>query len=77
VENSRGKDHSACVAFAPYDKPQVAIAVFIENGGFGAENAIPVARLMLEKFFYGDVKQEGKWREESVLRTVITPLNVH
>jgi penicillin-binding protein 2 len=77
VENSRGKDHSACVAFAPFDKPQIAIAVFIENGGYGAENAIPVARLMLEQFFYGEIKPEGKWRENNVLYKVITPFNVY
>ena len=67
VENAHGRDHSACIAFAPLDKPKVAISVFIENGGFGAWNAIPVARLMLEKFFYGEVKPEIKWLENRTL----------
>ena len=69
VENARGRDHSACIAFAPRDNPQIAIAVFIENGGWGATNAIPVARLMLEQFYYGEVSQESKWLEERVLNT--------
>ena len=70
VENYRGKDHSACIGFAPLDKPEVSIAVFIENGGYGADNAIPLARLMLEKFFYGEVRPESRWTEEKVLKTV-------
>ena len=71
VQNPQGKDHSACIGFAPLDKPEVAIVVFIENGGWGATNAIPVARLMLEKFFYGEVRPESKGVEEKVLNTVI------
>ena len=73
VENPHGRDHSACIAFAPLDKPKVAIAVFIENGGFGAQNAVPVARLMLEKFFHGEIKPESRWIEEKVLNTFLLP----
>lgn len=73
VENTHGRDHSACVAFAPYDKPKVAIAVYVQNGGFGAANAIPIARLMLEKLFYGEVSGESKYLEQKVLDTVILP----
>ena len=77
VENSRGKDHSACIGFAPFDKPEVTIAVFVENGGWGATIAVPIARLMLEKFFYGEVRPESKWTEEEMLNTVtISPYNV-
>ena len=77
VENTRGRDHSACIAFAPMNNPKIAIAVFIENGGFGADNAIPVARLMIERFFYSEEgKPDDKWREERVLNRVITPFNV-
>jgi penicillin-binding protein 2 len=76
VENPRGRDHSACIAFAPLNNPKISIAVFIENGGFGAWNAIPVARLMFEKFFYGEVKPENKWLEEKMLYTNLLPNNV-
>ena len=76
VENTRGKDHSACIAFAPRDNPKIAIQVYIENGGFGATIAIPVARLMLEKFLYGEARPESRWTEERVLNTIILPYNV-
>ena len=74
VQNPHGKDHSACIAFAPFKNPEIAIVVFIENGGFGADIAIPVGRLMLEKYFYGE--PESLWREERVLNTIITPFNI-
>lgn len=44
------KDHSIFVAFAPKDDPKIAIAVFVENGGFGATIAGPIASLMIEKY---------------------------
>jgi penicillin-binding protein 2 len=76
VENVHGKDHSACMSFAPYKDPKVAISVYVENGGFGATNAIPIARLMLEKYFYGDVKPETKYLETEIINRVILPSNV-
>ncbi|MDR0757558.1 MAG: penicillin-binding protein 2 [Tannerella sp.] len=76
VENVHGKDHSACMSFAPYKDPKVAISVYVENGGFGASNAIPIARLMLEKFFYGEVKPETKYLETEIINRVILPSNV-
>jgi penicillin-binding protein 2 len=44
------KDHSIFVAFAPKDNPKIAIAIMIENGGFGANVAGPIASLMVEKY---------------------------
>lgn len=44
------EDHSIFVAFAPKDNPKIAIAVMIENGGFGATIAGPIASLMIEKY---------------------------
>jgi penicillin-binding protein 2 len=44
------KDHSIFVAFAPKDNPKIAIAIMIENGGFGATIAGPIASLMIEKY---------------------------
>ncbi len=63
VQNPHGRDHSACIAFAPMNNPKVAIAVFVENGGAGARVAVPVARLMLEKYLYGEVPESDKWLE--------------
>ncbi|MDR1332685.1 MAG: penicillin-binding protein 2 [Tannerella sp.] len=76
VENSHGKDHSACMSFAPYRRPKIAISVYVENGGFGATNAIPIARLMLEKYLYGEIKPETKYLETEIMNRVILPFNV-
>lgn len=77
AENPHGKDHSACMAFAPYHEPKVAIAVYVENGGFGATIAVPMARLMLERYFYGEVTPESKGMyEDRILNTVILPSHV-
>jgi penicillin-binding protein 2 len=50
VQNPQGKDHSVFIAFAPMHKPKIAIAVFIENAGFGGTWAAPISNLMLEKY---------------------------
>lgn len=50
AQNPHGEDHSIFIAFAPKENPQIAIAVFIENAGFGGVWAAPVARLMIEKY---------------------------
>ncbi|MDR3309071.1 MAG: penicillin-binding protein 2 [Tannerella sp.] len=64
VQNPHGRDHSAAIAFAPMNSPRVAIVVYIENGGFGAQVAIPMVRLMLEKYFYGNVPPYEQWLEQ-------------
>ncbi len=50
VENSRGKDHSVFIAFAPKHNPKIALVVYIENGGYGGTWAAPIASLMTEKY---------------------------
>ncbi len=50
AQNPHGKDHSLFVCFAPKDNPKIAIAVMVENSGFGATWAAPIASLMLEKY---------------------------
>ncbi|WP_346355914.1 penicillin-binding protein 2 [Azotosporobacter soli] len=51
AENPHGSDHGWFVAYAPYDNPRIAIAVLVEQGGFGAGAAAPIARKMLEAAF--------------------------
>lgn len=51
-------DHSIFIAFAPKDNPQIALAVFIENGGFGSSYAAPIASLMIEKYLNKKVKRK-------------------
>jgi len=50
-----GKDHSVFVCFAPRDNPKIAIGILIENAGFGATYAGPIARLMMEKYLKGKI----------------------
>ena len=55
-------DHSIFIAFAPKDDPKIAIAVYVENGYWGARWAAPIASLIIEKYLNGSVKR--KWLEE-------------
>ncbi|HPC98653.1 MAG TPA: penicillin-binding protein 2 [Bacteroidales bacterium] len=58
AQNPHGKDHSIFIAFAPKEKPEIAIAVYIENAGFGATYAAPVASLIIEKYLRGTIKRK-------------------
>lgn len=55
AENPHGPDHSIFMGFAPVDNPQIAIAVVVENAGFGSTWAAPIASLMIEKYIKGEV----------------------
>jgi penicillin-binding protein 2 len=55
AQNPHGRDHSIFMAFAPKDHPKIAIAVFVENAGFGAAVAAPIASLMMEKYLKGSI----------------------
>ncbi|HCM60837.1 MAG TPA: penicillin-binding protein 2 [Bacteroidales bacterium] len=71
AQNPHGKDHSIFVAFAPKDNPQIAIAVYVENAGFGSTFAAPIASLLIEKYLTGEVKRT--YLEDHVLKMVIKP----
>jgi len=64
-QNPFGEDHSTFIAFAPKDNPKIAIAVYVENAGFGSIWALPVASLMIEKYLTGEVRRP--WMEEQML----------
>lgn len=57
AQNPHGKDHSVFVAFAPQDNPKIAISVVVENSGFGATWAGPIASLMIEKYLTDTVRR--------------------
>jgi penicillin-binding protein 2 len=57
AQNPHGKDHSLFVAFAPRENPKIAIAVMVENSGFGATWAAPVASLMMEKYLTDSISR--------------------
>ena len=57
AQNPHGEDHSLFVAFAPRDNPKIAIAVMVENAGFGAAWAAPVASLMMEQYLTDSISR--------------------
>jgi penicillin-binding protein 2 len=59
AQNPHGKNHSVFIAFAPKDDPKIAIAVLVENAGFGATYAAPVASLMIEKYLSGEITNKA------------------
>lgn len=72
-QNPHGDDHSLFMGFAPKDNPEIAIAVIVENGRFGASNAVPIGRLMLQKFFKDSIPESDKWLEHRIVNTSILP----
>ena len=57
---NHGKDHSAFMGFAPMNNPKIAIAVYVENGGWGATYGVPIGRLMIEKYLTGKLTEEDE-----------------
>jgi penicillin-binding protein 2 len=66
AENPHGNDHSIFIAFAPKEDPKIAIAVYVENQGFGTTYAAPIASLMIEKYLNREIKRS--WYENWVLQ---------
>lgn len=59
---NRGHDHSVFMGFAPMDQPKIAIAVYVENGGFGAVYGVPIGALMIEQYLNGKLSPESEAR---------------
>ncbi len=59
---NRGHDHSVFMGFAPMDNPKIAIAVYVENGGFGATYAVPIGGLMIEQYIHGKLSASSEKR---------------
>lgn len=72
-QNPHGEDHSLFIGFAPKNDPQVAIAVVVENGGYGATNAVPIARLMIQKCLMGEIMEQDRQLEKTMADRVILP----
>ena len=69
AQNPHGKDNSVFICFAPKDNPKIAVAAYVENAGFGATWALPVASLMLEKYLTGEISPQRKYLEDRLLTT--------
>lgn len=61
------QDHSILVAFAPKNNPKIALAVFVENGGYGSTIAAPITSLLIEKYINGEISETSKNRENNML----------
>ena len=66
VQNSHGDHHSVFAGFAPKDNPKIAIAVVIENAGFGAKYACPIASLMVEKYLNDTISTKRLEKQEKM-----------
>lgn len=67
AENPHGKDHSWFSCFAPMENSQIAVAVIVENSGFGATYAAPIASLIIEKYLTGKISEKRKYLEERMM----------
>jgi len=73
AQNPRGADNSVFICFAPMDNPRIAVAVYVENGGFGATYAAPIASLLVEKYLKGSTTREAlenRMKEANLLSRV-------
>lgn len=69
AQNPHGEDHSVFICFAPMENPKIAVAVFIENAGFGGTWAAPIASLMIEKYLRGTISDTEK--EKRILEAIL------
>ncbi len=58
AQNPHGRDHGWFIGFAPFDDPQIAVAVLVENAGYGSISAVPIASLLMEKYISGEIKRK-------------------
>ena len=57
---NRGHDHSVFMGFAPMDHPKIAIAVYVENGGWGADYGVPIGKVLMEQYITGKLSKAGQ-----------------
>lgn len=69
AQNPRGDDNSVFICFAPRDNPKIAVAAYVENGGFGATWAAPIASLLVEKYLNGEISNHRQYLEDRMLNT--------
>jgi len=73
VQNPHGKNHSVFIGFAPRDNPKIAIAVIVENAGFGGSYAAPIASYLTEKYLTGKISENRLSQVEWMKKQVILP----
>lgn len=73
VQNPRGKNHSVFIGFAPRDNPKIAIAVIVENAGYGSTYAAPMASYIAEQYLKGSLPKNKLAQVEWMKKQVILP----
>lgn len=68
---NRGKSHSIYMGFAPMDNPKIAIAVYVENGGYGATYGVPIGTLMMEQYLNGKLSEINEERAKDFSSRII------
>lgn len=69
AQNPHGSDHSVFICFAPKDNPKIAVAAYVENGGFGATYAAPIASLLTEMYLNKEISEDRKYLEERMMNS--------
>ncbi len=69
AQNPHGADHSAFMGFAPYNDPKIAVAVYIENAGYGATFGVPIGSLVIERYLNGHIAENRKHILHNMLNT--------
>ena len=69
AQNPHGEDHSIFIGFAPKNNPKIALAVFVENGGWGSTWAVPIGSLIIEKYLNDTIKRD--FLEKKIINGVI------
>jgi len=69
AQNPHGEDHSIFIGFAPKDNPKIALAVYVENGGWGSTWAVPIASLLIEKYLNDTIERD--WLEKKIVEGII------
>src|SRR3712207_3565951 len=69
---NRGHDHSVFMGFAPMDKPKIAVAVYVENGGFGAVYGVPIGTLIMEQYLNGTLSPSSEAKAEEYSNRIIS-----
>ncbi len=70
-QNPHGDDHSVFFGFAPKNNPKIAVAVFIENAGWGGDWAAPISSLLIEKYLNKSISPTRKYLEEKMMKGLL------
>jgi len=63
---NKGHDHSVFMGFAPMDNPKIAVAVYVENGGWGATFGVPIGGLIMEQYIHGKLSEASEKKAQSL-----------